>query len=396
MKAGEHLNGKSIYLDHHSTTPLDPLALEAMMPYLTNEFGNPSSRSHSFGWKAEFAVEKARGQVAALLGCTPREVIFTSGATESSNIAILGLAEMGGHIVTVQTEHKSVLETVKFLEAKGVTSTVLPVGECGRVKPEDIEAAIQPNTFLVTVMTANNETGTIHPIEEIGAICRRKGVFFHTDAAQAYGKIPLDVNRMKIDLLSLSAHKMFGPKGVGALYLRRKDPRVDIPPLFQGGGQEFGLRSGTVNVPGVVGLGAASEIARTGMDHHRAHTTALRDLLERELRLRIPDLELNSHPTERLPQSLNVSFPFVESDSLVASLRDIAISNTSACSSATSTPSHVLQAMGLPLTRMHGSVRFGVGRFNTEDEIRYTAVKVAENVDRLRRSSPLWQLKGTK
>ncbi|NUM88507.1 MAG: cysteine desulfurase [Bdellovibrionales bacterium] len=395
MKAAENLNDRVIFLDHHSTTPLDPEALQAMMPYLTTEFGNPSSRAHSLGWKAEFAVEKAREQVAELLGCLAQEIVFTSGATESNNMAILGLAERAGsgHIITGQTEHKCVLETVRYLEGKGFTATYLPVDRTGRVNVRDLEEAIRPDTFLASLMTANNETGSLHPIRDLGAVCRKRGVYFHTDAAQAVGKIPVDVESMQIDLLSFSAHKSHGPKGTGVLYVRRKNPRVELPPLFHGGGQEFGLRPGTVNVPGAVGTGFVCARARRHLEDDAAHVGKLRDLLERELRQRIPDLELNGHPTERLPQSLNVSFPFVESDSLVASMRNIAVSSASACVTAASEPSHVLRAMHVPERLVHGSIRFGIGRFNTEEEIRYTAAKVADNVERLRRSSPLWQMR---
>jgi cysteine desulfurase len=390
---------KTVYLDHHSTTPLDPKALDAMMPYLTHEFGNASSKSHCYGWRAEHAVEKARKQLAELIGATSREVIFTSGATESNNIAIRGIAaqygagEARGHIITSQVEHKCVLETVKYLESKGFQVTYLPVDKTGRVSVDDVAKAIRKDTLLVSVMMANNETGTINPIAEIGKICHEKNVFFHTDAAQAVGKIAVDVEKMHIDLLSLSAHKMYGPKGSGALYVRRKDPRVEMPPLFHGGGQENGMRSGTVNVPGVVGMGAAAEICRGHIDEEAAHLRGLRDQLWTGLKAQIPDIVLNGHLAERLPHSLNVSFPYVESDSLVSTLRDIAISSTSACNSAAAIPSHVLAAMGLPNELIHSSVRFGIGRFNTEQEIVYTIGKVVEAVEKLRKSSPLYQLK---
>ena len=388
---------KVIYLDHHSTTPLDPTALSAMMPYLTNEFGNAASKSHCYGWRAEFAVEKARKQMAALLGATAREIIFTSGATESNNMAIRGVAEQygakGGHFITSAVEHKCVLETIKFLETKGFAATYLPVDRTGRVSAESVKKAIRKDTLLVSIMMANNEVGTINPIAEIGAICRANNTFFHTDAAQAVGKISVDVEKMNIDLLSVSAHKFYGPKGAGALYMRRKDPRVELPPLLFGGGQESGMRSGTVNVPGVVGLGVAAEVAAGHLAEEGARLRGLRDRLWRELKAKIPDLVLNGHETERLPQSLNVSFPYVESDALVSSLKDIAVSSTSACNSAAAVPSHVLAAMGIPNELIHGSVRFGVGRFNTEQEIVYTAEKVATTVDRLRKASPLYQLK---
>ncbi len=389
---------KTVYLDHHSTTPLDPKALEQMMPYLTHEFGNAASKSHCYGWRAEFAVEKARKQVADLIGATAREIVFTSGATESNNMVIRGIAERysdekDGHFITSQVEHKCVLETVKYLESKGFSATYLPVDKTGRVNLDDVKKAIRPNTLLVSVMMANNEVGTINPIAEIGGVCREKNIFFHTDAAQAAGKIAIDVEKMKIDLLSISAHKLYGPKGAGALYVRRKDPRVELPPLFHGGGQENGMRSGTVNVPGVVGMGAAAEIAVAHLEEEAARLRGLRDQLWTGLKARIPDIVLNGHLSERLPHSLNVSFPYVESDALVSSLRDIAVSSTSACNSAAAIPSHVLAAMGLSNELIHSSVRFGVGRFNTEQEIVYTVAKVAETVERLRQASPLYQLK---
>lgn len=388
---------KTIYLDHHSTTPLDPAALTAMMPYLTTEFGNAASKSHCYGWRAEFAVEKARKQIATLIGAAPREVVFTSGATESNNMVVRGIAEnygaKGGHFVTSEVEHKCILETIKFLTTKGFEATFLPVDRSGRVSVESVKKAIRSDTILVSIMMANNEVGTINPIAEIGAACREQNVFFHTDAAQAVGKIPVDIEKMNIDLLSISAHKFYGPKGVGALYMRRKDPRVELPPLLFGGGQEFGMRSGTVNVAGIVGLGVAAEIAIGHLAEEGLRLRSLRDRLWNEMKAHIPDMVLNGHETERLPQSLNVSFPYVESDALVASLRDIAVSSTSACNSAAAVPSHVLAAMGLPNDLIHGSVRFGLGRFNTEQEIVYTAEKVTTAVDRLRKASPLYQLK---
>lgn len=385
-----------IYLDCHSTTPLDPLALEAMMPYLTSDFGNASSKSHCFGWKAESAVEKARERVAKVLGCTSREIVFTSGATESNNFILNGIAEkyahLGKHIITTQIEHKCILVAAERLAKKGFEITYLPVDETGRVRLTDVEAAIRPDTILISVMTANNETGTLQPIREIGALARSRNILFHTDAAQAVGKIPLDVNAMQIDMLSLSAHKFYGPKGVGAVYVRRRDPRVEIEPLIYGGGQENGFRSGTLNVPGIVGLGRAAEIALEKLPHEGARLTALRDQLMKGLTDNLGQVFLNGHPTERLPQSLNVSFPFVESDSLVAKLKNIAISSTSACMSAAAVPSYVLAAMGVSKERVHGSVRFGLGRFTTEEEIVYTIDTVSQNVRQLQKSSPLYQL----
>jgi len=386
-----------IYLDCHSTTPVDPLVLEAMMPYLTHDFGNASSKSHCFGWKAESAVEKARDRVAKLLGCSTKEVVFTSGATESNNFALRGVADAyqarGKHIITTQIEHKCILATAEYLARKGFEITYLPVDETGKIRLEELRAAIRPDTILVSVMAANNETGTIQPLAEIGAICRENNVLFHTDAAQAVGKIPLHMDLMKIDLLSLSAHKFYGPKGVGAAYVKRRDPRVEPAPLLHGGGQENGFRSGTLNVPGIVGLGMAAEVARNHLDAEVARLSYLRDKLLGGLQERLGEVHLNGHETDRLPQSLNVSFPFVESDSLVASLKNIAISSTSACMSAASVPSYVLAAMGMPEERIHGSVRFGLGRFTTEAEIVYTIDTVSQSVKTLQKSSPLYQMR---
>lgn len=367
------------------------------MPYLTADFGNASSKSHCFGWKAECAVEKAREKVAKLLGCTSREIVFTSGATESNNLVLQGIAEkyasQGKHIITTQIEHKCILATAEKLEKKGFAVTYLPVNEHGQVRLRDVEQAIRSDTILISVMAANNETGTLQPITEIGALARSKNVLFHTDAAQAVGKIPLDVNAMNIDALSLSAHKFYGPKGMGAVYIRRRDPRVEIEPIIYGGGQENGFRSGTLNVPGIVGLGRAAEIAGEKLEKEAQRLTDLREKLFKGLQDKLGLVHLNGHPTERLPQSLNVSFPYVESDSLVANLKDIAISSTSACMSAAAIPSYVLAAMGLPAERIHGSVRFGLGRFTTEEEIVYTVDTVSQQVRALQKSSPLYQIK---
>lgn len=386
-----------IYLDCHSTTPVDPQVLEAMMPYLTSDFGNASSKSHCFGWKAEAAVEKGRSQVARVLGCTSREIVFTSGATESNNFVLAGIAEkyghVGKHIITSQIEHKCVLATAERLKKWGFEITQLPVDSSGKVRMDALEKAIRPDTILISVMAANNETGTIQPIAEIGALARSRNVLFHTDAAQAVGKIPLDVNAMKIDLLSLSAHKFYGPKGVGAVYVRRKDPRVEVEPLIFGGGQENGFRSGTLNVPGIVGMGRAAEIAQEKMPQELARLTGLRDRLHHGLTAQLGEVHLNGHLTDRLPGSLNISFPFVESDSLVAGLKNIAISSTSACMSAAAIPSYVLHAMGMPAERIHGSVRFGLGRFTTEEEIVYTIETVSQVVKGLQKTSPLYQMR---
>lgn len=385
-----------IYLDCHSTTPLDPEALDAMMPYLTSDFGNASSKSHCFGWKAEVGVEKARDRVAKMLGAHTKEIVFTSGATESNNFALKGVAEAyadrGRHIITSQIEHKCILATCAWLEKRGFEVTYLPVDGNGQIRIGDLRAAIRPDTILISIMAANNETGTIQPLAEIGALARENNVLFHTDAAQATGKIPLDVNAMKIDLLSLSAHKFYGPKGVGAVYVRRKDPRVAPAPLLYGGGQEAGHRSGTLNVPGIVGMGVAALKATEHLGEEVAQISYLRDKLYDGLRARLGEVYLNGHPTDRLPGSLNVSFPYVESDSLVASLKNIAVSSTSACMSAAAVPSYVLAAMGLSNERIHGSVRFGLGRFTTEEEIVYTIDTVSQVVRQLQKASPLFSL----
>ncbi len=386
-----------IYLDNHSTTPVDPLVLEAMMPYFTNCFGNASSKSHCFGWKAEFAVEKAREQVAKILGADTQEIIFTSGATESNNFTLLGITEKyknkGKHIITSQVEHKCILEACKYLEKHGYAVTYLPVDEFGQVSVESVRKALRPDTILISIMFANNEVGTINPIAAIGALAHEKGILFHTDAAQAVGKVPINVKEMNIDLLSLSAHKMYGPKGCGALYIRRKDPHVEIDPIMHGGGQERGLRSGTLNVPGIVGLGAACECARVNMPAEEERIRQYREMLFEGLYKELGDIKLNGHQTERLPQSLNLSFPFIESDSLVAGLKSIAVSSTSACMSAASIPSYVLKAMGLCDELMHSSVRFGLGRFTTQEEIEYTIATVSALVKQLREKSPLYKIK---
>ncbi len=385
-----------IYLDCHSTTPVDPQVLEAMLPYFGADFGNASSKSHCFGWKAESAVEKSRERVAQLLGCSSKEIVFTSGATESNNFVLRGVAEkykeQGKHIITTQIEHKCILATADYLEKKGFEITYLPVDSTGKIRLSDLRAAIRPDTILISIMAANNETGTIQSLAEIGALARANNVLFHTDAAQAVGKIPLHMNDMKIDLLSLSAHKFYGPKGVGAVYVRRKDPRVEPAPLLHGGGQENGFRSGTLNVPGIVGLGKAAEVAKSHLDEEVAKVSFLRDKLYHGLKDRLGTVHLNGHETDRLPQSLNVSFPYVESDALVAGLKNIAISSTSACMSAAAIPSYVLAAMGLAPERIHGSVRFGLGRFTTEEEIVYTIDTVSQLVRSIQKNSPLYQL----
>lgn len=385
-----------VYLDNHSTTPVDPRVLDAMLPYFREHFGNAASRSHAFGWQAESALEQAREQVAQLIGATSREITFTCGATEGNNLVLQGLArhhKMKGHIVTTQVEHKCVLDTCKNLEKMGLQVTYLPVDEFGRVTADSVKAALRPDTLVVSVMLANNEVGTLNNLAEISKVTRASGVLLHTDAAQAVGRIPVDVNALGVDMLSLSAHKMYGPKGTGALYLRRRDPRVELVPLFFGGGQECGLRSGTVNVPGAVGLGKAAVIAKTEMAEENARLKHLRDKLESGLKTRIKEMHVNGHPTERLPNNLNVSFGFIEGDSLVAGLSEIAVSSTSACLSQANEGSYVLQAMGVPPERRQAAVRFGLGRFTTEGEIEYTVATVSERVLKLQQASPLFQIR---
>ena len=382
-----------IYMDYHATTPVDPVVLEAMLLFFKGNFGNAASRNHSFGWDAESAVEAAREQVATLIGASAKEITFTAGASESNNLAIKGVLEFhrdkGNHLVTCATEHRSVIDTCRSLERKGVARlTVLPVDQYGRVDPAAVEAALTPQTLLVSVMLANNEIGTIHPLAEIGRIAKRRGVLLHSDATQGVGKIPVDVDAMGIDLLSLSAHKICGPKGVGALYLRSKNPRVRIAPLVEGGGQERGLRSGTLNVPGIVGLGKACEVAGAVMDEEGKRLATLRDRLQRELTAELDHVTLNGHPTERLPGNLNLSFGYVEAESLLMALnREIALSTGSACSSATLEPSYVLKALGQGDEIAHSSIRFGLGRFTTTEEVDTVAKRVIAEVRRLRKLS---------
>jgi len=364
-----------------------------MLPYFTEKFGNAASRNHSFGWEAEQAVEKAREQIAKLIGATSKEIIFTSGATESNNLAIFGafeaLRSKGDHIVTGATEHNAVLDPVERLRSRGARVTVLPVDCYGRVDPEDVRRAITDRTILVSLMFANNEVGTIHPVAEIGRICKDKGVLLHSDAAQAVGKIPVDVQAAGIDLLSISAHKVYGPKGVGALYIRRRSPRVILEPILHGGGHERGLRSGTLNVPGIVGLGAALAIAAASMPEESKRLGDLRERLYRGIAARVEDVRLNGHPVERLPHNLNLSFAFVEGEALLMALDDVAVSSGSACTSARKEPSHVLRAMGLSDDQAVTSIRFGLGRFNTQDEVDYVVERVDGAVRRLRAISPL-------
>ena len=385
-----------IYLDSHSTTPVDPRVLEAMLPYFQNAFGNAASRSHAFGWEAEEAVEKARKEIALLIGANPKEIVFTSGATESINIAIKGAFEMygekGNHIITCVTEHKATLDSAKYIEKHGAQVTYLPVDSYGMIEIEELKKAITDKTILISLMHANNEVGTIHPIEQIGKIAKEKGILFHVDAAQTAGKIPVDVEKMGIDILSISAHKMYGPKGVGALYARRANPRVRLAPVVHGGGHERGLRSGTLNVPSIVGLGKACEIARLDMDKDAAHLIKLRDRLKDGLFARLDEVFLNGHPTQRLPNNLNISFAYVEGEALMMGLKEIAVSSGSACTSASLEPSYVLKAMGVGEDLAHTSIRFGISRFTTEEEIDFTIEKVVNTVNRLREMSPLYEM----
>ncbi len=384
-----------IYLDNNATTPLDPRVLEAMLPYFQSKFGNAASRSHSFGWAAEEAVDYAREQIAALIGANPKEIIFTSGATESDNLALKGVFEMygekGKHIITAKTEHKAVLDACKHLEKLGAEITYLNVNSEGLVSLEELEAAIRPDTILVSIMYANNEIGVIQPIREISAIAHKHGALFMTDATQAVGKIPVDVNADGIDLLSFSAHKMYGPKGVGALYVRRKNPRVKVTAQIDGGGHERGMRSGTLNVPGIVGFGKACELCRLDMESDTARIKALRDKLEKEL-LTIEEAYLNGSKESRLPHVSNISFKYVEGEGLMMGVKDIAVSSGSACTSASLEPSYVLKTLGLDDELAHSSLRFGLSRFTTEEEIDYTISHVKEAVEKLRDMSPLWEM----
>ncbi|HEX6772921.1 MAG TPA: IscS subfamily cysteine desulfurase [Acidobacteriaceae bacterium] len=385
-----------IYMDNHATSPLDPRVLEAMMPYLTGVFGNAASRNHSFGWEAEAAVEKAREQVAKLIGATAKEIIFTSGATESNNLALKGIAEMyrerGNHIITQVTEHKAVLDTCKRLEKSGYRVTYLPVKADGLVDLDDLKRAFDEKTILVSIMFANNEIGVVQPVAEIGKLCRERGVLFHTDGVQAAGKIPIDVNAMNIDVLSLSGHKLYGPKGVGALYVRRRNPRVQISEQINGGGHERGMRSGTLNVPGIVGLGKACEIAREEMAAEGARLRKLRDKLKAKFESSLDYVHVNGSMEHRLPNNLNMSFVYVEGESLLMGINDVAVSSGSACTSATLEPSYVLKALGLGDDVAHSSIRFGLGRFNSEAEVDYVADKVIDIVQKLRELSPLYEM----
>jgi cysteine desulfurase len=386
-----------IYMDNHATTPVDPRVLEAMLPYFTQKFGNAASRNHSFGWEAEEAVDKARNQIASVINAKSKEIIFTSGATESDNLAIKGVVEFykdkGNHIITCVTEHKAVLDSCRTLERNGkATVTYLPVDKYGMVDPDAVRAAITDKTVLITLMYANNEIGTIHPVAEIGRVAKEKGIVFHCDAVQAVGKIPVDVERDGIDLLSMSAHKIYGPKGIGAIYVRSKSPRVRITPQMDGGGHERGMRSGTLNVTGIVGLGKACEIAQAEMAEETRRMLDLRNKLQAGLFERLDEVYLNGHPTERLPGNLNVSFAYVEGESLLMGIHDIAVSSGSACTSATLEPSYVIRALGIDEELAHSSIRFGLGRFNTEEEVGFVTERVTKEVTRLREMSPLYEM----
>jgi cysteine desulfurase len=385
-----------IYLDNHATTPTDPRVFDAMKPYFTEIFGNAASRNHSFGWEAEEAVEKARKQIAELIGATAKEIVFTSGATESNNLAIKGVAEMyaerGNHIITQATEHKAVLDCCKRLEKSGVRVTYLPVQQNGLIDLDQLRNAITDKTILISLMYANNEIGVVQPIREISKIAKERGVLFHTDAVQAVGKIPVNVATDGIDLLSLSAHKLYGPKGVGALYVRRRNPRVQLTAQMDGGGHERGMRSGTLNVPGIVGLGAACEFARKEMAEESKRLSYLRDKLRDKLFAELDEVYINGSWEHRLPHNLNISFAYVEGESLLMGINDIAVSSGSACTSATLEPSYVLKALGAGDDLAHSSIRFGIGRFNTEEEIDYVANKVIDVVRKLRELSPLYEM----
>jgi len=385
-----------IYLDNHATTRVDPRVVEAMLPYFTESFGNAASRNHEFGWVAEQGVENARKQVASLIGASPKEIIFTSGATESNNLAIKGVAEMyaekGNHIITAATEHKAVLDTCKKLEKQGFRITILPVKGDGLVDLDMLREAITDKTILVSIMYANNEIGVVQPVAEIGKICRERGVLFHTDAVQAVGKIPVDVNADNIDIASLTAHKVYGPKGVGALYVRRRNPRVQLTAQMDGGGHERGMRSGTMNVPAIVGLGEACAIAQREMAAEIEYSRTLRDRLKARLEAGLDEVYVNGSMEHRLPGNLNISFAYVEGESLLMGISDVAVSSGSACTSATLEPSYVLKAPGLGDEIAHSSIRFGIGRFNTQEEVDYVADKLIDVVTKLRELSPLYEM----
>ena len=385
-----------IYMDNHATTPVDPRVLEAMLPYFTEKFGNAASRNHAYGWDAEEGVEHARRQVADAIGANPKEIVFTSGATESDNIAVKGacwmLGKKGKHIITLPTEHKAVLDSCKRMEREGFETTYVPVGPDGLVDVNDIREAIREDTILISVMLANNEIGVIQPIREIGALAREHGIYFHCDAVQGVGKIPIDVNDLNVDIMAISGHKLYGPKGIGALYVRRRNPRVRLAPVIDGGGHERGLRSGTLDVPSIVGLGAAIELATKEMAEEGARMLDLRERLRKGIMDRVDEVKLNGSYEHRLPGNLNLSFAYVEGESLMMGLEGIAVSSGSACTSASLEPSYVLRALGVQDDLAHSSIRFGLGRFNTVEEVDYVADRVVETVNRLREMSPLYEM----
>lgn len=386
---------RPLYMDFQATTPMDPRVLDAMLPYQVNYYGNPHSRTHAYGWESESGMEKARKQIADLIAADPREIIFTSGATESNNMAIKGVARFykakKKHVITTQTEHKCVLDSCRVLESEGFDVTYLPVKTNGLIDLQQLEESIRPDTSLVSIMSVNNEIGVVQPIKEIGQLCRSKNVFLHTDAAQAVGKIPVDVSDLKVDLMSISGHKIYGPKGVGALYVRRR-PRVRMEPLQNGGGQERGLRSGTVPTPLAVGLGAACEIAQQEMEYDHKRVSMLANRLVQKVMSEIPDVIMNGDAEQRYSGCINLSFAYVEGESLLMALKDVALSSGSACTSASLEPSYVLRAIGADEDLAHSSIRFGIGRFTTEDEVDYTAEKLIQQVKRLRDMSPLWEM----
>lgn len=384
-----------VYMDYQATTPMDKRVLDAMIPYFTEKFGNPHSRSHAYGWEAEEATEIAREQVAKLIGANAKEIVFTSGATESNNIAIKGVGhfykDKKNHIITVVTEHKCVLDACRHLEQEGFNVTYLPVQQNGLIDLELLKKTITDKTLLVSVMAVNNEIGVIQPLAEIGKICREKGVFFHTDCAQAFGKIPLDVEAMNIDLMSISGHKIYGPKGIGALYVRRR-PRIRIEPIINGGGQERGMRSGTLPTPLVVGLGKAAEIAANEMELENARLTKLSERFLKGIRAKVPEVYINGDEKQRIPGNLNISFAYIEGESMIMAIRDLAVSSGSACTSASLEPSYVLRALGVEEEMAHTSIRFGFGRFTTEEEVDFAIDLVASQVQKLRDMSPLWEM----
>ena len=385
-----------IYMDYQATTPMDPRVLEEMNPYFDDKFGNAASRNHSFGWEAEKAVDDAREKLAAVINADPREIIFTSGATESDNMALKGVAEMykkkGNHIVTSAIEHKAIIDSAKRLETWGFDVTYIEPPEDGITTAEMVENALRDDTILVSIMAANNEVGVLNPIAEIGALCRGRGILFHTDATQGYGKIPIDVDEMNIDLLSASAHKVYGPKGVGLIYVRRRRPRVRLSAIIDGGGHERGMRSGTLNVSGIVGFGKAAELCAEEMEGENIRLTNLRDKFRATMFESLEEVYVNGHETKRLSGNLNLSFPYVEGESLIMGLSDVAVSSGSACTSASLEPSYVLKAMGRGDELAHSSIRYGFGRFTTEEEIDYVAEKTTDIVNRLREMSPLYEM----